>query len=154
MTARLPEELQKAQKRGVNAAAFHVTSAIRDEIRAATGDMKLSGVGARGAKVGARYNVKGTVNPTAIIRASGPLQLIERDTAPHAIIPRGKRRGKRGTLLKGRKAMYFDDQFRAAVMHPGTRGKHPFEKGYLRSAPHAGAIFDAEIQNMIVRVLA
>jgi len=154
MAATLPDALQRAQIAGVTKSALLVTTAIRGEIRAATGDNRLSGVGARGARVGAKYDVKGSTNVTAIVSAKGPLQLIERDTAPHLIIPRGRRVGKRGRRLKGGMVLHMaNGGFAASAVHPGTRGKHPFERGYLKSRDKTGRVFDLEIQRAIRAVL-
>lgn len=148
MAAELPAELQRAQRRGVSGAALHVTQGIRGEIKAVTGDGRLSGVGRRGAKVGARYDVKGTLNPTALITATGPLHLIERGTSPHVIRPRRRRgRGKRRVLAMA------DGRFAATARHPGTSGKAPFARGVTRTRGDTGAIFDREIQAAIRRVL-
>ena len=152
----LPGELQKAQVRGVNQAALHVTKAIRLEIRSVAGaGMRLSGVGRRGARVGARYDVKGTVNPTAIVRATGPLHFVEHDMPPHRITPRGRRRRKRGNgFLSGAKALKLaNGQIVAGALHPGTTGSRPFEKGYLKSRGDTGRIYDAEVQRAIRVVL-
>lgn len=154
MAATLPGELQRAQVVGVRKSALLVTTAIRGEIRAVTGDNRLSGVGARGARVGAQYDVKGTTNPTAIIKAKGPLHLVERDTAPHLIIPRGMRVGKRGRQLKGGKVLRLaNGGYAASALHPGTRGQHPFEKGFMKSRDKTGPIFDLEVRKAIQAVL-
>jgi len=142
---RLPDELAQASRVGVGRAALHVTTDVRAEIRAVTGgDMRLSGVGLRGARVGARYSVKGTQNPTALIRATGPIQLIERDTQPHGIRPRRRR-------VKALK--FADGGFYAHSWHPGTRGKHPFQKGVAKAAPDTGRIFQTEIDNAMKKVM-
>ena len=148
----LPDELQAAQRRGVQQAALEVTREIRAEIRVATGgDSRLSGVGRRGARVGARFDVKGTRNPTALVRATGPQHLLEHDTKTHTITPRKRRRGKakgaRGALRLA------DGEFRASAMHPGTKAKRPFGKGATRAQPRTGPIFDREVQNGIRRAL-
>lgn len=144
--ARFPGALEKAQARGVRRAALHVTRAVRGEIRAATnGDMEMSGVGVRGVRVGARYDVRGTVNPTAMIRATGPLHLIERDTRPREIKTR-KRRGKKALRLA-------DGRFvTGTVQHPGTKGKRPFAKGVDATKESAPRVFDAEIQRAMREV--
>jgi len=150
MAATLPDALQRAQIAGVTKSALLVTTAIRGEIRAATGDNRLSGVGARGARVGAKYDVKGQVNPSAIISAKGPLHLIERDTSPHLIIPRGRRVGKRGRRLKGGQVLHMaNGGYAASALHPGTRGKHPFERGYVKTRGQTGRVFDLEVQRAI-----
>jgi hypothetical protein len=149
MAAELPEELRRAQVRGVQKGALLVTRAIRAEIREATGgDNRLSGVGRRGARVGARYDVKGQVNPTAIVYATGPLHLIEHDTEPHDIQARNRRRGGTSTMR------FADGRFSRTAEHPGTTGSRPFEKGYLKTRDKTGPAFDREVQAAIRKALA
>jgi len=136
--------LKVAQKVGVRKAALMTTNEIRGTIRSATGDMRLSGVGKRGARVGAKFDIKGSTNPTALITATGPMQLIERDTSPHRI-PRA--RGGRAR----RRYVVVDGHPYASANHPGTRGKRPFGKGVAKAAPHTGAIFQREIRSAIDR---
>ena len=108
-----------------------------------TGDGRLSGVGKKGAKVGARYDVKGSTNPTALITATGPMQLIERDTKAHTI-PKPRRRGRKRYAV-------IDGHAYASAQHPGTRGKRPFEKGWRRAAPQAPAVFQAAVRDAVRR---
>ena len=153
--ARTADALQGAQAQGVRRAAIYATTMIRSEIRSATGDGRLSGVGRKGARVGARFDVKGTRNPTALIRATGPLHLVERDTSPHSIYPKGRtfsttRKGnvrRRGTT----RALKIGDGFAAYAEHPGTRGKHPFEKGVRKAAPETPRIFQREVRAAFAR---
>lgn len=148
---RFPEELQKAQIRGVQKAALVTTRSIRDQIRVDTGgDMTMSHAGRRGGprKINAYYNVKGKVNPTAIIRARGPLQLLDRSTRPHTIRPR---KGGRGRQAK--RALKFDGQFAAAVHHPGTRGKGTWDKGLRKAMPKTRRIFEDEIHKGVLRAV-
>ena len=147
MAEALPRELQAAQLRGINAAALHVTKGIRGEIRAVTGDMRLSGVGRRGARVGARYDVKGTVNPTAIIMATGPLHFVEHPTESHDIAPRRRKKGKKGALR------LRDGSYARRVLHPGTQPSRPFERGYMKTRGDTARLLDAEVQKAIVRSL-
>lgn len=143
----LPGELARAQQRGIRAGALAVTRSIRAETAQATGgDSRLSGVGRRGARVGARYDVKGVTNPTALIRATGPFQLIEHDTSAHPIRPRRRRRGGRLRLADG--------SFRAGVRHPGTRAKRPFARGVTRAQSEPGKALDRAVQDAIKRSLA
>lgn len=69
-----------------------------------------------------RYDVKGTETPTALVRFTGPVHLVNSDTRSHPITPKG--RGRRG-----KKALAFNGRAYAAVRHPGTTGKHFFEAG-------------------------
>lgn len=141
--SRFPDELQKAQRVGVGRAALHVTREIRQEIRVATGgDMRLSNVGARGARLNARFDVRGTVNPTALIRATGPMQLIEYDTKPHEIRPRRRR---------GTKVLKLPNGYVPKVRHPGTRGKRPFARGAERGALRSAEKFNEAIEQAMRR---
>lgn len=149
---RMPQLLNEAQATGVRKAALHTTQKVRAEIRSATGgSMRLSGVGKRGAKVGARFDVKGSTNPTALIRANGPIQLIERDTSAHTILPRSGRRGKGRRRLRGAKALKIGGRFAASAQHPGTRGKHPFAEGVDAAKGDTGPIFQAEVRRALGR---
>lgn len=146
--AATPKAMQRGQRRGVNKAALHVTRSVRREIVLVTGDNRLSGVGRRGAKVGAGYNVRGRVNPTALISARGPLHLIERDTGAHSIEPRRKRaRGNR----KRRAALKFGATYATAVDHPGTRGQRPFGKGVDRVKRDVAKIIEDEVWYFVRR---
>ena len=147
MTARLPADLAAAQKRGVQQGALHVTRAVRDEIRQATGgDMKMgSGTGRAGKRVGAKYTLKGVGgNTSAVVKATGPLQLLERDTKPHKIAPR-RRRGQ----AKAKALRLANGKFAATVNHPGTKGKEPFGRGVVRTRGDTGPIYDREVQAAI-----
>jgi hypothetical protein len=136
------DALPAAQRRGVQKAALLVTTAIRSEILSATGDMRLSGVGRRGAKVGAKFDIKGTANPTALITATGPLHLIERDTQPHDA-PRRRSRGRRRYVAFG------GNVYSRATGSGGSRGKHPFEKGWKRAGPQTPEIFQREVREAV-----
>jgi hypothetical protein len=90
-------EVGRANRTGVEAAALAVKRTTEPLVRNATGgDMKLSGVGAVGSKrpgrkIGVRYDVRGNEDATAIVRATGPAPLIERDQVDHYIFPRAAR---------------------------------------------------------------
>lgn len=129
-TLRAPFILRETERKMVQAAALSVTTAVRAEIASAThGTNRLSGVGRRGAKVGVGYDMKGSANPTALVRARGPLHLIESNTAAHPIRPR-----KRGKRVLANQASGFGP-VASVANHPGTTGKHPFAKGVDRGLP-------------------
>ena len=149
MAAGLPEELKRAQGKAIRQGAAFVTREIRGQIKIASGgDNRLSGVGARGARVGARYDVRGDVNPTAIIKATGPLHLIERNTKSHPIQVR-KRGKKHARALK-----LSSGDFRSSVLHPGTKGKHPFEKGFEKAKDEPARLFSKAIDDVMRKAIA
>lgn len=133
-TSRTPAELASkfrhaggavrgAARDGVGKAALLVKTSVLSQLPTT----RLRGVGKRGAKIGVRYDIKGTQNPTALVRATGPFQLIERDTKAHKIEPKKRRSGKR--------AIVTPQGPRAWAFHPGTKGKHPWEKGVQLAIP-------------------
>jgi len=129
---KMPRAIERGAEQAVGDVAQVVTTEIRTQIEQASGgDSRLSRVGrrAKGAKVGARYNVrKAGGRSTALVGATGPLHLIERDTKAHEI--QARRAG--GRLRIG------DDIVSGPVRHPGTRGKHPFERGVKNAQPKVG----------------
>ncbi len=164
--SRAPAGIREGEQRGVRKAALYTTGLIRDDTRRDTGDSRLSGVGKRGARVGAQFKIDGgDSNPTATIRATGPYHLLERDTVPRAIAPRGRTLSKRylarvsagltprrAQYLKGAKALKFGGRFAASVSHPGTRGKHTFERAWKRAAPRTTKIYAAEVSAALKKV--
>lgn len=126
-------ELKRAPRVAVTRAAQAMTTEVRQHIAGATGgDSRLSGVGRKGAKVGAGYKVLSANK--AIIQARGPLHLVERTNKDHAVVPKA-RRVARG----GRVAMRMPDgRFRRGPIHVrGSKGKQPFEKGTRAGIPAA-----------------
>ena len=115
---------------------------IKSTILAKSG-RRLRGVGKRGAAIGVTYAVTETGSGAeSLIRATGPFQLIERDTAAHEIVP------------KSRQALHFGgDQFYAAVQSPGTKGKHPFELGVVEAWPGVTKIMQSHVAADIAAVL-
>lgn len=124
----------------------------REIARVAGADMALSGVGtARGkkgnTKVGVRFTLEGNANtPQAFIKATGPLHIVERNTAGHVIrsaYSKGKRRkgfvgpASAGQFTGGRNAAVNIPGvgFRRSARHPGTTGQHPWRKGATKAAP-------------------
>jgi len=133
------DAIDKANRAAVSKSALEVTRIIRANISAAThGTNRLSGVGRGGARVGARYDLKGTVNPTALIRATGPVHLLERGRrGGYLIEPRRRGRGGRGR----RRALYFDGIY-ATHARPGpVAGTRPFGRGVDAGIPKAAQTF-------------
>jgi hypothetical protein len=97
---------------------------------------RLRGVGKKGAKLTVRYN-EGSFDDgaKALVYVLGPAQLVERDTKAHRI-PRD--RGRRG---RRRYAVIPGVGVRAYAQHPGTKGKHPWQKGVDAAMPIVRRIF-------------
>jgi hypothetical protein len=144
--------VQGAQTTFTAKAARMVTTEIRRATAADTGgDSRLSQVGKAGAKVGARYRVVPGAQPRAYVNAVGPYQLLERPTAAHEIVARGRRMTKRYAkavasetggdyftgkrYLKGARALRFGGRFAASSATGGTRGKRTFERAVVRTRP-------------------
>lgn len=152
-------------RQGVTKAALVATTAARASITAGTGDSTMSNVGRGGAKVGARYDVKGTQNPSALIRATGPLHLLDNPTRPHVIVPRGLKKGR----SRASKGDFYNALFgggsgfgsakplrtpygpRYRVQHPGTRGKRTFWRGIDAARPLVPITFRTEVSRQMVR---
>lgn len=149
------------KKAGVTEAAFDV-KAILEASAAGAGlvkGSKLAGVKWRGVV----FDIKGTTNPVALVRAAGPAHLHNNPTAPHFIGAkllgtRGSLKGKsrrvgataafggsnRGAfgaareLKRGSRALVIPgvESPRAYAFHPGTSGKGWWQRG-MRRVPKA-----------------
>ena len=120
--------IEKATRSGLLAGGQTVKAAALAQLAAAgAGSGRMRGVGKSGARVGVGYDIVRAAGGEAAVRVGmkGPVHLLERDTRPHMIEPR------RGEALQ-----FSDGRFRAYVAHhPGTRGKHPWEKALTASLP-------------------
>jgi hypothetical protein len=106
---------------------------------------RLRGVGKKGAKLGVRYNVGNYPSGAqSLIYATGPWQLIEADTRPHRI-PRQRGRRRRYVVIPG-------VGVRASAQHPGTKGKHPWEKTTTALRPVLPRIYEAEVVSAFRKV--
>lgn len=159
---RLPERLEEAQRRSVGAAALAAKRSIQRQPGYAT---RLRNVGRSGARINVRfYDLPRAKTPTVIVQAVGPMHLIERDTKPHQILPRGVGRAKGRTKAARREAKQdlYDALFgnrvgtgvkplrtpygpRFRVNHPGTKGRHPFERGVERAMPEMRRIMRSTV---------
>lgn len=133
-TRRYATAWQKANTDAVNKAALMTKTTVLAFLTTATGgDRVLSGVGRNGAKLGVSYNTRGFYgNPTALVRATGKaFPLIERDTKTG--VRNRRRRSRRSALTaQGPQMGYY---------HPGTKGKHPFERGVNAAEPYTMGVF-------------
>lgn len=128
-TTKMVAELGKLENTTVKIAALAVKTSVLEQLQAAgVKDQRLRGVGKKGAKVGVNFSVAGS---TALVKATGPFHLIESNTKPHRIPKeRGPRARRRVVVIPGVGVRAFAD-------HPGTKGKHPWEKGVGAAVPVA-----------------
>jgi len=81
-----------------------------------------------GGTIGARYDIgkRGAGVGQAIVKYTGPAHLVNNPTRPHRIEPR-RARGSR-SRRRGSSVLVINGSVRAWANHPGTAGKHFFEK--------------------------
>lgn len=150
---------------GVNAGALLVTESVRASLGSIAPGLKLSGVRGSG-KIGARFIAgnTGEGRATALVVATGPVQLIERDTKAHDVFARAggttvlgldgtldSRR--RGVQRGGKKALYgkgFEHPVMGRVHTSGTRGQHPFEKGVEAAKPLVARAMSVALHRAII----
>lgn len=135
--------VEAATRAGLNAGGMTVkTTAVAYLAAAGVGSGRLSGVGKRGGRIGVRYKIAQTGDGAVVdVGMTGPAQLIERDTKAHPI---GPRKSKTLKLATG--------DFRPFVAHhPGTRGKHPWEKSLRVSLPLVPKIMQEHVSLGLVR---
>lgn len=130
-------------KVAVERTALAVKGVFLDSLRASgvSGSTKIS------RKVKARYDVKGTRNPTALVRYTGPAHLLNNPTKPHSVVSRRNRRSRKwrgsrdsGVGLKG--AVLVNGQPKAYAAHPGTRGLHFFQRAKPIAAVVAPKVYE------------
>lgn len=124
---RLIKEFTLAGETAAARGAMVAKQIHQSEIRSASGgDSVLSGVGKTGGRVGARFDV--LPGGTAVVRATGPLHLLENPSKPH-MIPGARRRGARKPL-----STPYGPRWR--VNHPGVRNpQKPWQKGFRKAIP-------------------
>lgn len=131
--------LQKMQKTALTKASMEAKTILTSSIRQAVGpDMRMSGVGRRGAKVGVQWDIKGHTNPTSLVRATGPLHFVERSSRPHRI-PKLRARGRK------RYAVIPGVGVRASANHPGTKAKRPWARAVPLVAKAVPRVYAAEL---------
>lgn len=91
---RVSSEMQRAQRTSVGSGSLALRRSVEHERNRVAPSGRLRNVGRSGAKLGVRYDIKGTRNPTALIRATGPWQIIENNTSPHVIVAKRLGRGQ------------------------------------------------------------
>lgn len=134
---------QEIERAALGAASLEIKTSVVSRLRSTVGaDLKMSGVGKRGTRVGVRYDIKGFKNPTSLIRAFGPVHFVERGTKPHRI-PKQRNRGRK------RYAVIPGVGVRDNAMHPGSTGRFPWRRGVASSIGRAQQEFRDEIARQI-----
>lgn len=128
-TAKMTGELHTLEHRTVEVAALAVKTSVTAQMAAAgVQNGKLRGVGKKGQKIGVRYDIAGS---KALVRATGPFHLIERDNKDHRTPKvRGSRSKRRVVVIPG-------VGVRAYANVKGSKGKHPWAKGVAAAVPAA-----------------
>lgn len=124
-------ELAKSKRIAVTKAAQITKDSVDKRLPASK---RMRGVGKKGARIGVRYDLDS--DGKATVRAVGPLHLLERDTKAHKIAPKSRGRGANRKRRDGA-IQLADGSIREEVDHPGTKGKHLFEKGVEAARPKA-----------------
>jgi hypothetical protein len=158
-----------AMRQAVFEAAMVVKMSILSQPEFPRGPLRGTAKNGRpGRKVNVGFDIIGSVNPTALVSAKGPFPLIERNSRAHFL---GAKKVYRGTR---RKTPYMnrngEKKVRYSVMaegpsqytgsrplkvngnwrqgpwaHPGTRGKHVFEKGVEASRSAALEVYQRNL---------
>jgi len=113
------------------------------------GDMRLSGVGRRGARIGVRYTITrgGT---EAWIAARGPLHLLERGTRGHEITPKRKHAVSSPALERSRRDGAGRTNAAARVTVRGTRARHVWGRAVSDVAPDVGRFYAQRVSERIL----
>jgi hypothetical protein len=134
-----------AEKKIAFANAKNLRAGALATTRAAAPGLRLN-VGKRGARIGIRYDA---IGPNSYrVKATGPYQLIERDTDAHieprkrsgTIIRTYKRSGKTVLRKRGSTLLIPGIGFRQSAQHPGTTGKHPWARAVAAYAGTAARV--------------
>lgn len=165
--ATLPAALVAATPRAVRAGGRLLEAQAEANLRTASGgDLWLSRVrSGKGARVGVRLTVRGAgAKAAAVVLPSGPVSLIENDTAAHVqpfqysgtgglggrrrYATQGERLAGGGTARRRRARGSFvrvpGYGPRSHVQHPGTKGKRPVARAFTEAAGRAGTAGGAE----------
>ena len=149
---KLSAEVGRAEKQSQINAAKAAKAVHLAALRAASGgDLKLSGVGKTGAKIGVRYEAHRSGHGV-VVRATGPLQFLENKSKAHTILPQSITRGGRtklgrraaqqrtydalfgGSYSGARPVRLKDGNFRFGVSHPGVQNpKQPWAKSKAKA---------------------
>lgn len=166
---RLQAELEKLPVEALKDSALFTKKTVMSLLgRPGGAPLVMKGVGKKGNhKIGVTYDIKGRgENATALIRAFGQFHLIESDTKAHTIPrTRGSRRTRTASgrvsaarvatnrTYSGRRLLAIGDRVvTGPVMHPGTKGKHPWARGITVAKGFTKARFDTGLARAMTKV--
>lgn len=145
------KNVEARQTKAVGAAALAAKDIIEQEA-------SRSGLKPRSSKLvgrrwrGVRYDIKGTRNPTALVRATGPAWLHDQPTKAHRIAAK-RSPSRRRKRRRGAKALSFGRNHPvAAVNHPGTRGKGWWRRGVNRAEKKAPDAYARNLRDTLTEV--
>lgn len=104
------------------------------------GDSRLSGVGKRGARIGARFDMVG--EGAVAVKATGPVHFLANPMSPHRI-PRQRARGRRRVVVIPGVGV------RAYANHPGTPGKDSWNRAVPEARRKVAKVMLNEYGNII-----
>jgi len=122
-------------------AALNVTALQAKEIFIASAASVIGRkVAGKRKAIGARYDIgkRGAGVGQAIVMYTGPAHLVNNPTQDHMIFPRGVRSAGGRRRRRGGQALTIGGNVRAWAHHPGTGGKHFFERAraiVIKTAP-------------------
>ena len=130
-----------ANKAFVKQGAVVITGSVFASMAArGLGSHRLRNVGRGGARLGVRSTFTETGgSPGAIIKATGPWQIVEDNTHAHRIEPSGD------DVL----ALKIGDGFAAYADHPGTKGKHAWTTGVEAARKPVASTYQKEMAKVI-----
>lgn len=166
---RLQSELEKIPNEALKDSALFTKKAVMSILGRPNGSpLVMKGVGKKGNhKIGVTFDIKGRgETATALIRAFGQFHLIERDTKPHTIPrTRGSRRARTSSgrisakrvatdrTYSGRRLLVIGGQVvTGPINHPGTRGKHAWERGVDVARGYTKARFESGLTRAMTKV--
>lgn len=131
------QALEKSRTTALKAGSAEAKKQIEAARNVVAPSGRLRNAGKNGAALSVRSAIAGD---TATVSASGPWPLIESDTPRHVIGAASRNVKRQGPVLPGARKLGGVRQrgggvrlpnggIRRSVVHPGTKGKHPFRKG-------------------------
>lgn len=143
----------EAQRVSVSKSAVLVKKSVQAQLRSAAPHGTIKGRGKRPGRIGVRFDLRlAGSQPAAQVYATGPFQLIERDTKAHRE-PAQQATGSRKRFRKRKVLNIPGIGYRAHAQHPGTKGKHPFQKGVDVAAPLVPRTFQTELDRQLRKAI-